>query len=303
MTTDLNKKTNLARPLRDWLLLVALVLIWGSAFMFNRIALHSIPHGSVVAGRIMIATLVLLAVLLIQGKRLPAWGRVWWIYTWIAVIGNVLPFYCIAWGQLVVDSALAGILIAIMPLATIILMRVFIRHEPVSRWSAIGFIVGFLGIVVLMGPATLLGLGGDGLRLWAQLAILCGAICFALQSVLTRRLVQGDFVVAATATQCVASVLMLPVVLWVEQPWQLHATTDSALALIWLGIVPTALATVWYFMLIRSAGPAFMALVNYLTPCIALLCSVGLMGETPQAGTYPGLLLILSGIALSQWRR
>ncbi|MGA0023132.1 MAG: DMT family transporter [Burkholderiales bacterium] len=290
------------RTLNDWLLLLALAAMWGSSFMFNRIAVADLPPLTVVAGRVGVAALVLTIIVYATGRRLPPPGRIWAPFVLIAVIGNALPFYLITWGQQVVESALAGILMAGMPLATLVLAHFLIAGEHLTRQRAAGFATGFAGIVVLMGPAALAGVGGDVLRIVSQLAVFGGALCYALQSVLTRLIIKGDVMVAAAATLIVASIIVLPVALWMDRPWQLAPGAGSLAAVAWLGVMPTALATILYFQLIRSAGPSFMSLVNYLSPSVAVFLGVALMAEHPHANAYLGLALILSGIALSQRR-
>lgn len=293
---------SMQRTPRDWMLLLALVAMWGSSFMFNRIAVASLPPWTVVAGRIGLAAIVLTAVVYAVGRRLPPPGRIWVPYALIAVIGNAIPFYLITWGQQVVESALAGILMAVMPLATLLLAHFLVAGEHLTRQRAAGFAVGFLGIVLLMGPAALAGVGGEAMRVVSQLAVLGGALCYALQSVLTRLIIKGDVMVAAAATLIVASIIVVPVALWQDRPWTLAPAGSSVAAVLWLGIAPTALATILYFMLIRSAGPTFMSLVNYLSPGVALLLGLLVMGEHPPLAAYAGLALILAGIAFSQTR-
>ena len=291
------------RTLNDWLLLFALVAMWGSSFMFNGIAVSSLPPLTIVAGRIGIAAIVLLLFVYASGRRLPALGRNWWPYVVVALIGNAIPFYLITWGQQVVESALAGILMAFMPLATIVLAHFLIAGEHMTRQRAIGFAGGFCGIVLLMGPAALAGLGGDAVRVIAQLSVLGGALCYAMQSVLTRMIIKGDVLVAAAATLLVASVIVVPMALWQTPPWTLSPRWQSVAAVCWLGVVPTAIATVLYFQLIRSAGPSFMSLVNYLSPGVAVMLGLWIMGEHPSPNAYLGLALILFGIAVANRRR
>jgi drug/metabolite transporter (DMT)-like permease len=290
------------RTLNDWLLLLALAAMWGSSFMFNRIAVADLPPWTVVAGRIGIAALVLTAIVYALGKRLPPPGRTWAPFVLIAIIGNATPFYLITWGQQVVESALAGILMAVMPLATLLLAHFLVAGEHLTRQRVAGFTAGFAGIVLLMGPAALAGVGGEAVRIVSQLAVLGGALCYALQSVLTRLIIKGDVMVAAAATLIVASLIVVPVALWQDRPWTLAPGSGALAAVAWLGVMPTALATILYFQLIRSAGPTFMSLVNYLSPGVAVLLGVTLMGEHPQVYAYLGLALILTGIAISQRR-
>ena len=291
------------RTPRDWMLLLALAAMWGSSFMFNRIAVASVPPWTIVAGRIGIAALVLTAFVYANGRRLPALGRIWAPFVLIGAIGNAIPFYLITWGQQVVESALAGILMAVMPLATLLLAHFLVAGEHLTRQRAMGFAAGFAGIVLLMGPAALAGVGGDVVRIVSQLAVLGGALCYALQSVLTRLILKGDVLVAAAATLIVASLMVVPAALWLDRPWTLAPRASSGFAVVWLGVGPTALATVLYFQLIRSAGPSFMSLVNYLSPGVAVLLGLAVMGEQPRAHAYAGLVLIFAGIAVTQWRR
>jgi len=291
------------RTLNDWLLLFALVAMWGSSFMVNGIAVSSLPPLIIVAGRIGIAAVVLIIFVYASGRRLPALGRNWWPFVLVALIGNAIPFYLITWGQQVVESALAGILMAFMPLATIVLAHFLIAGEHMTRQRAIGFAGGFGGIVLLMGPAALAGIGGDALRIISQLAVLGGALCYALQSVLTRLIIKGDVLVAAAATLLVASLIVVPMALWQYSPSMLAPRWQSVVAVCWLGVVPTAIATVLYFQLIRSAGPSFMSLVNYLSPGVAVMLGLWIMGEHPSPNAYLGLALILLGIAVANRRR
>jgi drug/metabolite transporter (DMT)-like permease len=292
-----------SHSVKDWALLMALVFMWGSSFMFNKLVIATVPPATLVAGRLVVSAAILLVVVYARGSRLPPLGKAWWSFLALAIIGNALPFYLIGWGQKVVDSALAGILMAGMPLATLVLAHFLIATEPMTRNRVVGFAVGFAGIVLLMGPAALRGIGGSLLQVVSELAILGAALCYALNSVLARLLVKGNFVVSSAAVLLAASVVAVPFALVLDRPWTLAPSFSSIASLVWLGIGPTAIATICYFRLISSAGATFMSLVNYLAPCVALFAGVALLGEAPGPTAYAGLVLILIGIALSQFRR
>ena len=166
-----------------------------------------------------------------------------------------------------------------------------------------GFMLGFLGIVFLFEPAALDSFGGSRLQVISQLAILCGALCYSANSIMARLLVRSDFLVAAAGTMLMSAFLAVPLALFLNTPWSLEPSGSSVAAIVWLGVGPTAIATILYFRLISSAGPTFMSFVNYLSPAIAVFLGVALLGEKPGANAYAGLALILSGIAVSQWRR
>jgi len=291
------------KALVDWVLLLALVAMWGSSFMFNKRGLETVTPLTLVAARLAIGALVLLIVVHERGMRLPRIGPVWAAYTVMGFVGNALPFFLITWGQQAIDSALAGILIAAMPLATLLLAHFIIAGEHLTQRRAAGFLVGFAGILVLMGPAVATRSGGSTLQVVSELAVLGGALCYSTNSILARLLVKTDFLVAATGTLLVASIMVVPLAIALEQPWTLAPSFASTAAIVWLGIGPTALATILYFRLISSAGPTFMSLVNYLSPAVAVFLGVMLLGEQPGVNAYGALVLILSGIAISQWRR
>lgn len=287
----------------DWALLLALVAMWGSSFLFNKLSVATVPPSTLVAGRLALGALTLVVLLYMRGLRLPPPGPIWGAYALLGVLGNALPFFLIAWGQQTIDSALAGILIAAMPLGTLVLAHFVVQGERMTAKRAGGFALGFIGIVFLMEPAAVAGVGGARVQVLAQLAVLCGALCYSANSVLARLLIRSDFLVASAGTLLVAAVLMLPVAMLLDRPWTLQPGIGSIAAIVWLGLGPTAIATICYFRLISSAGPTFMSLVNYLSPAVAIFLGVTLLGEKPGAAAYAGLALILAGIAASQWRR
>jgi drug/metabolite transporter (DMT)-like permease len=286
-----------ARRAIDWVLLLALTAMWGTAFLFIKLGVATVPPATLVAGRVALGALVLYIALRWRGLALPPPGRAWLPFALIALVGNSAPFFLISWGQRTIDSALAGILMAVMPLTTLLLAHFFVAGERMTAWRAIGFCVGFSGIVVLMGPAALAGLHTN---VAAQLAVLAGAVCYAANSVISRRLIAADFLVASTAVMIVATVMALPLALVLDRPWTLAPGAGSLAAIAWLGIGPTALATLLYFKLIATAGPTFMSLVNYLSPVVAVVAGVTLLGEQPGPTAFAGLCLILLGIAVSR---
>jgi drug/metabolite transporter (DMT)-like permease len=292
-----------SRTLKDWGLLAALVALWGSNFMFIKLGVAAVPPATLVASRLTIGALILVAVVRVMGYTFPPFGRAWAPYVVLAIVGNCMPFWFITWGQRSLDSALAGILMAIMPLATLLLAHFFVAGEKMTRNRLLGFLLGFAGIVVLMGPAALAGLGGSLLEIAAQLSVLAGALCYAVNGILIRVTLKGDVLVASAAIIAIAAMVSVPVALAIDQPWRLEPGWTAAAIVTWIGIGPTAIATLVHLKLIASAGPTFMSLINYCIPVVALLLGVALLGEEPAATAYTGLFLILCGIALSQLRR
>ncbi len=284
--------------LSDWLLLFALVVMWGSSFLFTKIAVTTIPPVAVVGGRIMLAALILIGLVYVSGKRLPRSGRLWLFFVAMAIMGNALPFFLISWGQQRIDSGLAGILMAVMPLTTLVLAHFFVDGERLNPGKLAGFALGFLGIIVLVGPDALRELKGSGDVLISELAVLGGALCYAVNTIIARRRPESDVLVAASGVMICGSLLLFP--LNIDLSWLPTVTMGSALAVGFLGVVCTAAATVTYFKVVTSAGPTFLSTMNYLIPLWAVFIGMIFLDERPDWSDFFALILILAGIALSQ---
>ena len=274
--------------------------MWGSAFLLTKVAVSALPPETVVATRLVIAAAGLTALMLIMGKGLPGGRRQWLFFLAMAVLGNALPFWLISWGQQRIDGGLAGILMAVMPLTTLLLAHLFVAGERLNRSRSAGFLLGFLGIVVLMGPEALLELRGGGTVLLSELAVLGGAVCYAVNTIVARRRPDGDPLAAAAAVMMLASAIMVPLALAGTPVAVAEVPANAAIAVGVLGVVSTALATVVYFRLVSAAGPTFVSLINYLIPLWALLGGMVFLGERPEWSALAALALILSGIALSE---
>ena len=284
----------------DWILFVTLVVTWGTSFLFIEIALISIPPLSIAAGRLAIAAVVLTAVVYILRLRLPMQGSIWWYFLVIGIVGNALPFFLISWGQQRIDSGLAGILIGVVPLVTLVLAHFFIPGEQMTSRKTFGFVVGFCGIAVMMGPEALLELGGSASALAHQLAVLTAALCYSANAIVARRMPETHPIVASAGAMIMASIVMVPVAGALDTPWNLTIGSGSLAVLGSLGLASTAAGTIVFFALIRSAGPTFYSLVNYPIPIVAVILGGAVLSEDPGWTTVAALTLVLIGIALSQ---
>jgi drug/metabolite transporter (DMT)-like permease len=290
----------LKHSLNDWLYLLALAILWGTSFLFVKIAVRTIAPATLVAARFVIAAAVLSVAVRARGLRLPTSRRVWSHYLLIGVIGNALPFTLIAWGQIRVDVGLAGILLGAMPLMTVLMAHFFVPGERMTPRMIGGLSVGFVGLVVLLGPEALLELGGQASDLPSQVAILSAAVCYAISTILARRLATLDALVSAATVMWITSAIMFPVALWMDRPWDQDLTVEAIASVVWLGLFATALATIFYFRVIQSAGPTFLSLMNYLIPVVALTAGAVVLDEEPAGTILTGLVLILTGLAISQ---
>jgi drug/metabolite transporter (DMT)-like permease len=284
-------------------MLLALAAFWGTNFVFVKLAVSAVPPATFVAARLVIGALIMVAVVRALGYTFPPPGPAWLPYVVLALVGNCLPFWFISWGQQHIDSGLAGILMGVVPLLTLLLAHRYAPGERMTPQRLGGFLLGFLGVVVLIGPAALSGLGGTPLAVFAQASVLCGAACYSASNVIARIKVRGDLMVASAATVAIAAAISVTVALILDRPRHNDPGWSTAAVILWIGVGPTAIATFIYFALIRSAGPTFMSMMNYLVPCVALGTGMALLGEEPDANAYGGLALILAGIGISQTRR
>lgn len=266
--------------------------------MLNEIALASLTPSVLVAGRLLIAAALICGYLLLTGGSLPAPGRAWWPMFVLAVFGNVLPFHLVAWSQQHIDSSLAGILMAVMPLFVLTLAHFLVPGARMTVSRAAGFVLGFAGVVVIIGPDFARGFDGN-LALWGAIGALGAALSYSISTIYARMLGAGDPVRRAASVLIVASAMSLPAAA-VNLP-EIAATSIGAIAALGiLGLLSTGFATLLYFRLVQGPGPTFLSLVNYLVPAWAVIAGALFLDESLSLSVFFGLVLILSGIALSE---
>ena len=283
----------------DYLLLLLLSAIWGSSFLFIKLAVATIPPMTLVAARLALAALFLMLFLAATGRRLPRDGGIWRGFLVVAVIGNVVPFFLINWGEVTVDSSLAAILLATMPLATVVLAHAFTPDERLTPLRGLGVTVGFGGIVVLVGPDALAGLGREVV---SQFAIVGAACCYAVTTVFVRRsrLIELPPAVNSAGVLVTAAIVALPLALIVDRPWELPApSTGSLLALVVLALFCTSAAFLILFRLLAATGATFVSLLNYLAPVFGVTWGALLLGEPLHLDALGAFALILLGLVLA----
>jgi drug/metabolite transporter (DMT)-like permease len=280
-----------------WLFLLCLVFLWGSSYLMIEISLRIWQPEQIVGLRLALAAIVLLLAVVIGRRSFPHDIRTWVFFLFIAIVGNCLPFFLISWGQQQVESGLAGILAASTPLFVLILAHFVLPDERFQRHHFFAFMLGFAGIVVLMGPDSLAALGGSMDRLLAQLAILLGAVCYATVTVIARLMPPVSPLVTSAGVMLLGSVVMAPfAVQGVEALPQ--ATRSGWLAICFLGVFGTGIAAILYFHLIEQTGARFTSLLNYLVPVWAITLGALVLGEKLPLSTWFALILILSGLIL-----
>ena len=288
--------------LRHWLMLGILTLSWGSAILLTRVAVTDLPPLWVTAGRLTAGAVTLLAyrLLFIRKAFSLGWHHLPWIL-WLAAMSSALPFLLIAWGTQFTGAAIAGILMGTIPLSVLGLAHIFLPDEKLTRTKAVGFLVGFVGVVLIINPTSGSLMSGNSSELLGQIAIFIASVCYALNGVSTRRMPPADNIDKATAVVIAASFMLIVACLWFEPFIGLdRASIGTWTILLYLGVVPTALATLVLFVLLSQTSAGFVATSNYLIPLVTALGGVVFLGENLSLTTIIGFGIILFGLLISQ---
>ena len=298
--------TNPHSPL-NWAFLTILGIIWGGSFMGAKLALTGFGPMTVAALRLVIAACLLVSFAYIFRNGLPKWKtstdkRIWLHILGMGLFTNAIPFTLLNWGQLRVSSGFAGISMAVVPLLVLPLAHFFVAGDQMNRNKILGFIIGFAGVVILVGPAKFMVTSGDPLEPIARLACVGAACCYAIGSIITRLCPPVGLLSYSAAGLLVGTIGMVPIALYFEGV-PVMPNTQAALGTLYLGLFPTALATIMLVNVINKAGPSFMSLVNYQVPIWAITFGVVFLGEILPASFLSALALILVGLGISQWQR
>jgi len=293
----------------EWALLCTLVVLWGSSFMLVRVSLEAFTPLAVTAGRLLIGAGVLALVLAALRRRVSRQPRHWLFFLAMALLGNVAPFFLIAWGQMAIPSGLTGILMAVMPLAVLLMAHFLVAGERLTRRRLAGFALGFLGVVVLTGPDARAVLVGREASFISQLAVLGAALCYGVAAIVARRGPVLHPVVVAAPVLAIAGILAGTLLLAAGAGGEsgavaMHGPVERwpAAAMLALGALSTGLATVVYFTLIARAGPTFLSLINYLIPVWAVVLGAVALDERLPPRAFVALALILAGVVLARWQ-
>jgi len=283
---------------REWAAFWLLGLIWGSSFLWIKLAVEDISPSLLVALRLAFGLLGLAAwaVLRRQSVRWPSDRAGWGRYFFMGVVNTALPIALISWSELHIASGLAAILNATTPLFTLIIAHLWLHDERITPTRLLGLAAGFLGVLVVVLP-DLMG-SEQATDLVGQLAVLLAAACYATGSTFSRRHLRSE----PAFTQAFLVLLTADAVSWVfvlagERPIHWPSSTTTWFAAAWLGILGSGLAYLLYFFLIRSWGVTRTSMVTYVLPVLGLLLGSVYLDEAIGWNMLAGLGLILVGIA------
>ncbi len=293
MPSSSQPKVDTVMGLGEWLLIIFLSIIWGGSFFFVGVAVKTMTPLTIVLCRVGLAALILLGVVGLTGRRMPSSPRLWLAFFVMGALNNLIPFSLIVWGQTHIASSLASILNATTPIFSVVLAHLLTREERLTANRLIGVAVGWVGVAVLIGVASLGGFGSQGL---GQIAVLGASCSYALAAIFGRRFRNLDPVVVSTGMLCASTVMIMPVALVTEQPWHLSPAGSTWAALIGLAAISTALAYIIYFRVLAAAGATNILLVTFLIPVSAIFLGIMVLGERPGWNAFGGMALIFAGL-------
>ena len=304
---------------QTWAFFFVLAAIWGSSFMFIKIALDAgTAPLTMISTRLLLGSLVLAAVMWLRGGRLPATRTGWWRMTVLAVVNIAVPMAFIAWGAQYIPSGMAGILNAMVPLFAIVLAALVLHDEPMTLNRVAGLAVGFGGIVLLALPALLASTREEDvlLAIAGMLAIAVGSLFYAIGAVYTRSRLNGQPLMRAAdgglrppsalevsfGNVALAFVIITVLALVFERPpdglYALPPTLDAAFAIVWLGVLGTGLAYLLFFAIVERWGATRTTVVTYVIPIVAVALCFIVLGERLRPIELAGAALVIGGVAL-----
>lgn len=258
---------------------------------------------SIAAGRIALGAIILFALTRILRLPLPRLNGENGHKTFISALGlgvfsMALPFFLLSWGQIYVASGFAGVTMAAGPLITLILAHFLVPGEGINIAKSIGIALGFIGVILLIGLDAFTS-SGLGLEPLARLACVGAAASYAIGAIITRRAPKVEPISFATTATILATLIIVPAAYLIEGT-PAAPNTNAILAVIFLGMIPTAMANLLLVSIIRRAGPSFMSLVNYQVPVWSVLFGWLFLSESLSPQIFIALALILAGVAITQ---
>src|SRR6188474_1008613 len=275
----------------DWLIFLALGFMWGSSYLFIKLAVDDFGTFTLVALRLLVGAALLWIVIRIAKQPLPRERRIYGHLWVMAIINITIPFLLITWAEQSVESSLAAILTSPVPLFAIVLSAIFLRDEPMRVNGVVGLVVGFIGVVII----TSRGLSGEGSSVIGELALLGAAFSYACGAVYSRRNVRGlPPMIPAVLQVTFAAIITGVIALLFEQPWTATPDVQAIFSILWLGILGSGLAYLLVFRLFAAWGATRTTLVAYLIPVWGIVLGYLVLQEPVDATIIVGTALVIT---------
>jgi len=276
----------------DYFLLILLALIWASAFFNIKIATYSYGPLTIAFLRIFLGAIPVILLCYIKKIKIEAFSKDWYWYASIGIINLVIPFFLIAYGVKNVQSNLAAILMASTPLSASVLAHFFTKNEKINLIKSLGVLIGFSGIVFLFSDNILINKNNFA----SALLILCGSTFYVIGGLLTLQVSNKKNENVTASILIWGTLIICPISLIMEQPWNISPRLDSTISLLYLGIISTGIAWLLRFYILKHNGLVFQAQVAYLIPIFGVILGFLILGEEITAKVIISLLAVIIGI-------
>jgi drug/metabolite transporter (DMT)-like permease len=288
----------IARPTRsDWILLFVLGVMWGTSYAFIKLGVETLPTFTLIATRLLIGFGLLATVVLIAREPLPRNPRTYLHLIVMAAINIVIPFSLITFAEQSVDSAIAAILNGAVPLIVIVLAAFTFHDEPITVNRLVGVVIGYIGVLILVGPGLAAASGGS--QFSGELALLGSTVAYAVGAVYARRNIRGlRPMIPAVFQVGFAFIIVAVLALAFEQPFAVKWNLDAVIAVVWLGLLGSGLAYLLMFRLLSRIGATATSQLAYLLPVVGIITGALMFGEQVSPQVIGGTGLILGGVTL-----
>ena len=291
-------------PVNNFILLIILSAIWGSAFFAIKVGLNDFSPTSVASLRLIIASIFLLFLFYIQKKDIIFTKEVIFLLIIIGIIGNFIPFYLISWAEQFIPSSTAGMLMAIGPIITLVMSHFLTKNEKFSLMKFISIIIGLIGVFFIFNINSLNNiLNNSSIDILAKLLVILAAFGYMLSNIIAyEKLNDIDSFSITTFATTFGAIFSLPFFVYdlSINNFNYDFEINSIYAIIYLGIFPTAIAFQFRYYITKTSGPVFLSYVAYLIPVFAVIWGYILLSEKIGLQSLIGIFLILLGVYLGQ---
>ncbi len=281
-----------APKLKDYFNLFALSAIWGTAFIGIEIAIKELDVFQVTFGRVFIAFLFLLPFVLYKKASFPKGRKTW---TWLilsAILNTAIPFSLINAGQQYITSGMSALMIGFGPFITLLLAHYMTHDEKISKYKIYSVMLGFVGLILLLGDNIL---ASNTNQLQGQALVLLASLCYALSSLFVRKISGVSYLMISFIMFGISASVLTPIVVYLYWGYNFEVN-NSTLSILYLGILPTAIASIYRVKMVQEVGVQFMSQVAYLIPIFALIWAWLVLGEIPKSITLIALVIVLFGL-------
>ena len=284
---------------KHWFVFLLLGGIWSSSFLWIKIAVQEVGPITLVAFRVLFGLLFTILVVFFQRTQLPRTFKEWFPILFLGISNVAIPFFLISWGEQSIDSAVAAILDATVPLFTIVIAHMALHDDKMTVQKVLGLLIGFAGVVVLMSK----DIGQSAGPLLGQAAVVLACAFYAGSSVYARRSTENLPGILRSAGPLISSTaVMWLATFFIEKPVRIPQLPITWIALLWLGVLGSGFAFILNYYLIHEIGPTRTTMVTYLFPLGGVILGVSFLGEKLSWQLLGGAALIISSLVVANWK-